>query len=137
MRPVGFKLYEVAPNYSFTGFGAVPVGAIVMNLDRWNQLPKEVQDIMLQVGKEYNPVEAEAALAKGKRGVATMEKAKVNFYDVPFEVKVKWAEMMPNIPNEKAKEADKMGMPGSKVIGAYIEGLEKEGYKFPRRWEID
>ena len=133
---VGFKLYEVAPNYAFTGFGAVPVGAIVMNLDKWNQLPKEVQDIMLQVGKEYNPAEAEAALAKGKRGIETMKKANVNFYEVPFEVKKNWADMMPNIPNEKAKEADKMGMPGTQVMKAYIDGLEKEGYKFPRRWEI-
>lgn len=52
---VGFKLYEVAPNYAFTGFGAVPVGAIVMNLDKWNLLPKEIQDILLQVEKSTTP----------------------------------------------------------------------------------
>jgi TRAP-type C4-dicarboxylate transport system substrate-binding protein len=134
---VGFKLYEVAPYHTFCDFGAIFVCDITINKDRWNSLPKEVQDIILEVGKEYNREEAEAAEAKVQRGMEVMKKAGTSFYHLPFEQKKKWAEMMPNIPNEKAKEADAKGMPGSKVIGAYIEELEKEGYKFPRRWVID
>ncbi len=133
---VGFKLHEVAPNFALTGFGACAVGAIVINLDRWKGLSKEIQEIMLQVGREYNAVEAKAALAKGDRGIEVMKKAGTKIYDVPFEVKASWAKGMADIPDEKAKEADKMGMPGSKVLKAYLDELEKEGYKFPRRWQI-
>ena len=133
---VGFKLYEVAPHFALTGFGAVPVGALAINLDRWKKLPKEVQEIMVAVGKEYNSFQAQAALAKGNRGMEIMQKANVNIYEVPFEVKASWAKAMPNIPDEKAKEAEKMGMPGSQIMKAYLDGMEKEGYKFPHRWEI-
>jgi C4-dicarboxylate-binding protein DctP len=134
---VGFKLFEVAPNYAFTDFGAISVSCLTINLDTWNTLPKEIRNIMLQVGKEYNEVEAKAAQEKQERCIKTMKTAGVNLFDVPFEEKVRWANMMPNIPDEKAKEADKKGMPGSKLIKAYIEEVEKEGFKFPRRWVIN
>jgi hypothetical protein len=43
---------------------------------------------------------------------------------------------LPNIADEKAKEADKKGMPGTQVMKAYLEEMEKAGFKWPRRWEI-
>ena len=53
---VGFKLHEVAKNYTFTDFGAIPNVLITINKTTWRKLPKEVQDIMLDVGKEYTEV---------------------------------------------------------------------------------
>jgi hypothetical protein len=77
-----------------------------------------------------------AEIDKRDRGIEIMKKAGVELYQLPFEEKVRWAKVMPNYPDQKAKEADKKGMPGSVLIKAYIAELEKEGYKFPRRWVV-
>jgi TRAP-type C4-dicarboxylate transport system substrate-binding protein len=133
---VGFKLYEVAKYHTFCDFGSIVAAAVTINLDRWKGLPKEVQEIIQAVGREYVEDVVKAELVKHKGGLDMMKKAGVEFYTLPFEEKVRWANMLPNIPDQKAKEADAKGMPGSKLYKAYIAELEKDGYKFPRRWDI-
>ncbi|MEW6666120.1 MAG: C4-dicarboxylate TRAP transporter substrate-binding protein [Thermodesulfobacteriota bacterium] len=132
----GFKLYEVARHFTYTNFGAIVGGVITMNLNRWKRLPKEVQDILIEVGREYTMDEAKAAAAEGDAAIQVMQKAGVEFYALPFEEMVRWANMMPDVPNNMAKEANTKGMPGTQVFKAYITELEKAGFKFPRRWEI-
>jgi C4-dicarboxylate-binding protein DctP len=131
-----FKLYEVAKHFTYTNFGAIVGGVINMNLNRWNRLPKEVQDIMIEVGREYTMDEAKAAAAEGHAAIQVMQKAGVEFYTLPFEEMARWANLMPDVPNNMAKEAEAKGMPGRQVFKAYITELEKAGFKFPRRWEI-
>ena len=48
-----FKLYEVGKYYTEIGFGAITWHGMTVNLARWNKLPKEVQDIILEVAHEY------------------------------------------------------------------------------------
>jgi len=134
---VGMKLHEVARNFTFCDFGAICGGAITVNLARWNRLPAEMKKIMIEVGKEYTMDECKAAMAKKEKAMETLKKGGVRLYWLPFEERVRWANMMPNIPQEKAKEADQKGLPGTKVIRAYIYELEQEGYKFPRRWSVE
>ena len=45
---VSFKLYEVAKNYTFTDFGAIPNVLITMNKDTWESMPEEVQIIFVE-----------------------------------------------------------------------------------------
>lgn len=132
-----FKLHEVAPYHKNVGFGAVTAAVITVNINVWNKLPKEIQDIILQVAREYEIKEAEAQARDDKESLEKMKAEKANISDLPFEEKVKWANLLPNLPNEKAKEADKQGLPGSPVIKAYLKYLEDEGYKFPRKWTIE
>jgi TRAP-type C4-dicarboxylate transport system substrate-binding protein len=57
-----FKLYEFAPNMIQTGWGAVTGNPISWNLAKWNKLPKDIQDIIIQTGKEafmQNAIETE------------------------------------------------------------------------------
>jgi TRAP-type C4-dicarboxylate transport system substrate-binding protein len=75
---VGFKLHEVAKNYVFTDFGSIANVVIAINKDTWKKLPKAVQDIMLEVGKEYTEVESKAAMEKGLKSVDIMKAAGVN-----------------------------------------------------------
>jgi TRAP-type C4-dicarboxylate transport system substrate-binding protein len=133
---MGFKLYEVAKHYTFTNFGGLVGGAITMNLDRWNGLPKEIQDIMIEVGREYAVDQSKAAMARGKAGAEMMKKVGVQFRTLPFDEMVRWANLMPDVPNEMAKKADAKGMPGTQVFKAYISELEQAGFKFPRHWQI-
>lgn len=47
-----FKLSEVTPYISDTGAGAYQSAAILLNLDRWNSLSPELQDIFTQASDE-------------------------------------------------------------------------------------
>ena len=133
---VGFKLHEVAKHYTFTDFGAIPNVLLTMNKDTWKSLPEEVQNIILEVGKEYTGVESKAASEKGVRSVKTMEQAGVAVRSLSREEKVKWAKSLPNIPKERAAEISKRGMPGE-IIYAYIKNLKDGGFDFPRDWAAD
>ena len=132
----GFKLYEVAPYYTFTNFGAIVVAAITINKDVWRKLPDQVRTVLRAVAQEYGAKQVEAGLRKQEAGLAAMKKAGTTFFEMPFSELQRWAEMLPNIPQQKADEANAKGMPGTAVIRGYIEGLEADGFKFPRRWTV-
>lgn len=133
---VGFKIYEVAKYCTFVNFGAVVGNITTMNLDRWEKLPKEVQEIMVEVGKEHTIVATKMAKEKEAAGLEILKKNNINMPILTFEEKKRWANMMPDIPDQMAKDGDKRGMPGSLVMKTYLDELEKDGFKFPRRWVI-
>lgn len=131
-----FKLHEVAKYYTYVGFGACAIQGIAINLDTWNKLPKEVQDIIVQVAKEYEIKSAEMAKKADKDADAKMKAAGVTITTLPDAEKAKWAAGLPNIPLAKAEEAEKLGFPGKKIFSSYIKYNEELGHKFPRTWEI-
>lgn len=132
---VGFKLHEVAKNYTFTDFGAVSNVVITVNKATWRKFPKEVQNIVLQVGKEFTEVQTKMAADKGKASVETMKAAGVNVRSLSWEEKVKWANALSDIPNERTAEINKAGQPGQ-AVGEYIKNLKAAGVKMPRDWKI-
>lgn len=132
---VGFKLHEVAKNYTFTDFGAVPNVLIAMNKDTWRKLPKEVQKIVLDVGREFTEVQTKMAVAKGTASVETMKTAGATVRSLSMEEKVKWANALPDIPSEKTAEINKAGGPG-KAVAEYMKALKAAGVKLPRDWKV-
>ena len=132
---VGFKLHEVAKNYTFTDFGAISTTVITINKDTWKKLPKSVQDIMLEVGKEYTDAESKAVAEKQQRSIDIMKAAGVNVRSLSDAEKVKWANALPDIPNQRTAEIKKAGQSGE-AVGAYIKALNEAGVKMPRDWKI-
>jgi TRAP-type C4-dicarboxylate transport system substrate-binding protein len=132
---VGFKLHEVAKNYTFTDFGAIPNVVLTINKTTWSKLPQEVQAIMLEVGKEFTEVQTTMAETKGKASLETMKAAGANVRSLSMEEKVKWANALPDIPNEKTAEINKAGQPG-RAIAEYIKALKAAGVVMPRNWEV-
>lgn len=128
-----FKLHEVARNYTITSFGAIPNTMITMNRNTWRKLPKEVQEIFLDVGRQYTKVQTEASQIKGEKSIQAMQDAGTTVRALSWEEKVKWANALPNIPKEKAAEISATGLPGE-VVYAYIKNLQDLGVKFPRDW---
>ena len=128
-----FKLHEVARYYTITGFGAIPNTMITINRNTWKKFPKEVQDIFLEVGKEYTKVQTEASHIKGGQAIQAMKDAGCTIREMSWDEKVKWANALPNIPKERAEEIRKTGLPGE-VIFAFIQNLKDMGVKFPRDW---
>jgi TRAP-type C4-dicarboxylate transport system substrate-binding protein len=131
-----FKLHEVGKYYTIVGFGADAIQGISVNLDVWNKLPKEVQDIFIEVSKEYEIKSAEMAKQYDIDALEKMRQAGVKVNVLSDEEKAKWAAAIPNVPQQKAEEAEKLGYPGKKIWASYIKNLEDLGHKFPRKWEI-
>ena len=56
-------------------------------------------------------------------------------YELPRAEQEKWAKALPNIAEEWADRADKAGLPGHKVLSAYMDTLRAAGAKPVRDWD--
>ena len=133
----GFKLYEVAPYYTEIGFGASPQGAITVNLDAYNALPSDVQEILVELGVEF---EAQiAGWVKEESGAAygVMRDAGATITSLTDAQRSDWANRLSELPNAGAQEANALGLPGSEAYRVYIRAQEDLGYVFPRDWVIE
>lgn len=130
-----FKLHEVAKTYTLTDFGAVPNVLITINKTTWRKLPKSVQDIMLQVGREFTEVQTKMGADKGRASIETIKTSGGTVRALSMEEKAKWANALSDIPNEKIAEINKAGQPG-KAVSAYLKALESAGVQMPRHWTI-
>jgi len=64
-----------------------------------------------------------------------MKASGANVRSLSDEEKVKWANALPDIPNERTAEINKAGQPG-KTVAEYIKALKEAGVKLPRDWQI-
>jgi TRAP-type C4-dicarboxylate transport system substrate-binding protein len=136
---VGTKLYEVAPYWIVTKFFAPSsVHQITVNLDKWNELPPEIQDIFTELGREYSARNAELAVQSYVAAQESWEAAGGEIIELPRAELEKWAANIPgDYPKQQAKDANDKGLPGTEVVKAYIEYAEDEGYIPVREWTIE
>jgi TRAP-type C4-dicarboxylate transport system substrate-binding protein len=133
---VNFKLYEVGKFYTEIGFGAITWHGLTVNRARWAKLPKDVQEIILQVGREY---EARTGTVNEENYPKQLEQLKslgTNVKQLPDAVRVDWANSLKGWPQEKATELDKAGLPASQVLKLALEEAEKLGHKWPVRYQV-
>ena len=133
---VDFKLYEIAKFYTETGFGAITWHALTINKARFAKLPKDVQNILVEVGREY---EARTGTFNEENYVKKLETLRANgvtVKKVSDAVRMDWASTLKGWPQQKAEELDKQGLPASQVLKATLEEAEKLGHKWPVRYQI-
>ncbi len=133
---VNLKWYEVAKHYTLVGFGAISWHGLTINKARFAKLPKEVQDIVLEVGREF---EARTGTVNEENYPKQLEQLKTlgsTVKSVPDSVRLDWAKSLEKWPQEKASELDGKGLPASQVLRLGLEEAEKLGYKWPVRYEI-
>ncbi len=131
-----FKLYEVGKYYTEIGFGAITWHGLTINSARWAKLPKEVQDIILQVAKEYELKTGSVNKEDYPKQIAELKSHGVNVRTLPEKVRQDWANSLAGWPAQKAKELDAMGLPGTEVLEATLKSAEDNGYKWPVRYKI-
>lgn len=130
-----FKIYEQAKH-------AVMIDAMTGNfIDTWvnrktfDALPKDVQDILLEAGKEIElRIAQELVPAWTKKIFATFDKNGVVYSKLSPDQRAQWAANIPDIPAEWAKEVSDQGYPGWAIVARYQEITEQLGYKWPRKW---
>jgi len=130
---VGFKLYEPAPYYTIAGLGAGIPNCITMNLDTWNKLPKEVQKIVIDVGKAYEVAMAKYSASNYYRQITYMATKGVTVRKLTKKEQKRFAAAMDEklVANAMAKDSDKSGYPGSEMAKFYVQTLIDLGYDWP------
>jgi TRAP-type C4-dicarboxylate transport system substrate-binding protein len=130
-----FKVQELARNYIKL---EAMVGApwdLMINLEKFNSLPPDVQKIMLDAGKEAEIAMASELAAKWRdRILAAWKTQGVTFSTFPLDERAKWAAQVEDIPTEWALEMEKKGLPGWQIMNRYQEITTELGYKWPRKW---
>lgn len=133
---LNFKLYEVGKFYTEIGFGAITWHGLTMNKARFAKLPKEVQDIIVEVGREYEAKTGTVNEENYPLQLEQLRKAGSTVKKLPESVRVDWANSLKTWPQEKATELDAKGLPASQVLKLTLEEAEKLGYKWPVRYQI-
>ena len=131
-----YKLYEVGKYFTETGFGSVTWMGWTINRARWNKLPKEVQDIIMEVGREYEARIGPLNDENYGKQLAELRANGVTIKKVPESVRTEWANALKDWPQQKATELDKQGLPASQVLKIALEEQEKNGHKWPVRYVI-
>ena len=133
---VNFKLYEVGKYYTETGFGAITWHGLTINTARWNKLPKDVQAVIQEVAKEYEGKTGTVNKENYPKQIADLKTHGVNVKAVTDKVKQDWANSLAAWPAQKAKELDKMGLPGTQVLEIALKAAEDNGHKWPVRYKV-
>jgi TRAP-type C4-dicarboxylate transport system substrate-binding protein len=122
--------------YTETGFGAITWHALTMNKARFAKLPKEVQDIIVEVGREYEALTGKVNEEAYPKQLEQLRAHGVTVKKISDAARKDWANAMKDWPQQKADELDKQGLPGSQVLKLTLEEAEKLGHKWPVRYPI-
>jgi C4-dicarboxylate-binding protein DctP len=133
---VALKWYEVAKFYKLADLGAITWQGMTINKARFGKLPQEVQDIILQAGRDFEVRMADINEADYPKQLEQMKSLGVSVSALPDTVKADWAKSLAGWPQEKATELDGKGMPASEVLRMAVAEAEKLGHKWPARYEI-
>ena len=132
-----FKIAEVAPTMLSVDLGAVNSKTVTVNADYWKKLPEEVQNVLKEVAVEYRDHVASVAMDRAAESREAYTAAGGTIIDVSAEDRAKWAEAMPNIAAEWAKNLDDKGEPGTDMLKSYMGKLADAGFAPTRDWASD
>ena len=133
-----YKVYEQAPNLILADLLTANFIDLLMNTNSFNKLPKDIQKIFLEAGKE---VEEQMAAKEIKQWIENkvmkgFKEKGVKIFRFSEEDRAKWAQLCEDIPAEWAAEVTGMGYPGWEIAKRYQEVCEELGYKWPRKWAV-
>ena len=106
---------------------------LTVNLTKWNSLPTEVQDIILEVSKELEQYHLEYTNECRSKAYDTFVEAGGTIVTMSDEEKAAWLNALPNIPDT----ATELGPTGLKILERYVELLKENGVNIPRDWQFN
>ncbi len=133
---ITFKIAEVAPHYLETDFGTGVNKSLTINTDVWKSLPPEVQKVLKETARDYRDKVAQAALDEADDAMKKFKAMGGTVVTLSKEEQKKWAQKMPNIAQNLAKDVEKKnGYPAMKILAAYMDALRAAGEKPARDWD--
>jgi len=133
---VQLKLYEPSPFYTMIGFGSMTWHGLTINLDTWNRLPADVQEILLEVAADFEERTGSNNLERYADDVATLSDL-ITVKELGQDVRREWALSLGDWPKEMAAELDAQGLPATQVLETALSSAERHGYTWPVRYELE
>lgn len=132
-----FKVYEQAKYLNKTDILTGNFFDLWMNKDSFAKLPKQVQQIILDTADEVSMKNAaEFVPMWTEKAKEIFKKAGIEFVELDPAERAKWAQMVPDIPAEWAKEVEEQGYPGWEIVKRWQELTAELGYQWPRQWGV-
>ncbi len=120
-----FKFAETCKYVTMTNTVIYPF-AVVMNMDKWNSLPKDVQKVMEDLGAEQAEWTGNYMDSQVKKAIAwSKEKQGVEFITLSPAEKAKWDAKLDFIVSDWIKKAKAKGYPAEEIV-ADIKALIKK-----------
>ncbi len=119
------NLHEILNYYTMTNFGNTPM-VLVMNMDSWNKLPKDSQEVFNKLsGPKYieiwSPIWWDDENL-GKKIVKDEGQEIINFSDAEI---AKLNQLLKPVIGQWVDSMNSKNLPGQKVVDTYIELLKK------------
>jgi C4-dicarboxylate-binding protein DctP len=130
-----YRIHEVAPYITLVGIGAQLTGGMSINLDTWNGLPADVQEVLRELGREYSAGVAAELGVRYERVLVSMQAEGAVVTELPAEEKRKWLDGLPNIAGRWADATEKRGIPAHEVLRIYMNAVRARGGKPLRNWD--
>ena len=119
-----------------TGFGAQYAAALIVNKATFNKLPPALQKILREVGQEWTAQADKVQFDAGNSGFAMATKFKGKTYELPRAEQDEMGEGACRISPRNGRTAPtKEGLPGNKVLAAYMDAMRAAGAKPVRDWD--
>ena len=132
---VAFKLVEGAKYMLKADIGTANSKALTMNLDTYKRLPEAVRKVIHEVTRDYRDHTARLALKDADKSYANYKNKGGTIIQMSQAARAHWAKSMPNIAKDWAAGLDKKGLPGTKMLRAYMDKMRAANQPIIRHWD--
>jgi len=115
----GFRQGEVVDHVTLAYFHVAPF-FVSMNLDRWNDLPPDIQKVFDEVSAEYIEIAGDVWDKASEAGLAYAKEEGLDVYVLPDAERARWHACYQPLREEYIQEMESKGLPGK----AFIEEME-------------
>ena len=134
---VNLKLYEPGPFYTLIGFGSITWHGLTANLDFFNRLPADVQEVMLEVAGDFEELTGSNNKDRYEKDIVTLQGGLATVTELDAGVRQSWAESLKDWPKEYSDELEAEGLPAKKVLNIVLDSSEKYGHEWPVRYVLE
>lgn len=126
------KLYEVAPNWNQTHFGAMYIGGMGVSKMQWDTFSDETKAAFRTAATAYTKAYFDEQEARYEAAKKTLVDAGGKIVEFDAAERSTWIKGLPNPTAAWAKAAEARGEPAKKVLEAYRDNLKAAGFTFER-----
>ena len=133
---VAFKLVDGGAKFMLKAdIGTANSKALTMNMDAYKKLPKAVRNVIHEVTALYRDHTGKLALSEAGDAYKKYAAKGGTIVQMSIEARKNWAKFMPNIAKDWAKGLDKKGLPGTKLVTAYMDKMRAAKQPILRHWD--
>jgi len=120
----GWKLYEVTKYHTNVHFGTGPSWT-AMNIDTWNSLPPDIQQIVTEVSNKIPVMFTAAVTGEANRTINKIKELGQEIIELSPQERARWVATAEPIWNKWAADMEAKGLPGRAVLAEAIRIAEE------------